>query len=219
MSALKSKMKGSLGISLNQNTPKDDLQRPEQIFKLQNMREEEKMQQSQLITGMSTIREGEIQESDAFHRKYEELETLGEGGAAVVKKCRHKQSGKEFACKVMRNYDTEKELNSRKEFDLVKSLPLHPNVVSMEEFIVTENWTYTIMELAKGIELQEFVKSSSMSITTKVIKSIMKQLLYAISHLHKENICHKDIKPENIIVHQAQIGTEITVKVIDFNVS
>jgi hypothetical protein len=53
----------------------------------------------------------------------------------------------------MRNYDTEKELNSRKEFDLVKSLPLHPNVVSMEEFIVTENWTYTIMELAKGIEL------------------------------------------------------------------
>lgn len=31
-----------------------------------------------------------IGEMDAFHRKYEELEMLGEGGAAVVKKCRDK---------------------------------------------------------------------------------------------------------------------------------
>ena len=29
-------------------------------------------------------------EQDAFHRKYDELETLGEGGAAVVKKCKNK---------------------------------------------------------------------------------------------------------------------------------
>ena len=61
-------------------------------------------------------------ELDEFHRNYEEMEILGEGGAAVVKKCRHKQTNKLFACKIMRNYDIEKEQSSRQEFDLVKSI-------------------------------------------------------------------------------------------------
>jgi len=41
------------------------------------------------------------------------METLGEGGAAVVKKCRNRISGVMFAVKQMRRYDEEKEANSR----------------------------------------------------------------------------------------------------------
>ena len=37
-------------------------------------------------------REMSREETDSFHRKYTELETLGEGGAAVVKKCRNKSN-------------------------------------------------------------------------------------------------------------------------------
>ena len=57
-------------------------------------------------------------ESD-FELKYTELEILGEGGAAVVKKCQRKKDGQIFAAKVMRRYDAEKEANSRKEFELI----------------------------------------------------------------------------------------------------
>ena len=53
----------------------------------------------------------------------------------------------------MRNYDIEKELYSKKEFDLVHQLEPHPYIIKAKEFIVTENWTYTILELAKGKEL------------------------------------------------------------------
>ena len=53
----------------------------------------------------------------------------------------------------MRNYDIEKEMSSKSEFDLMKEIKDHPNITKAEEFISTERWTYTIMELAQGLEL------------------------------------------------------------------
>ena len=70
----------------------------------------------------SSINCPKVFENDAFHRKYDELEILGEGGAAVVKKCMNKATGKYFACKKMRNYDIEKEMSSKSEFTLIQSL-------------------------------------------------------------------------------------------------
>ena len=118
----------------------------------------------------------------------------------------------------MRNYDIEKEMSSKREFDLMNSIDAHPNICKAVEFITTENWTYTIMELAVGLELQEFVFKNAESINIKIIKQITKQLLEAISHLHKLKICHKDIKPENIMVNMTG-KDEVSIKLIDFNVS
>ncbi len=47
------------------------------------------------------------------------MEQIGEGGAAVVKKCKNKETEKIYACKIMRNYDDEKERTSRAEFELI----------------------------------------------------------------------------------------------------
>lgn len=46
----------------------------------------------------------------------------------------------------------------------------------------------------------------------------MKVLLEALVHLHSKQICHKDIKPENIIINQTEDGL-VQLKLIDFNVS
>ena len=46
----------------------------------------------------------------------------------------------------------------------------------------------------------------------------MRQLLSAISHLHQNQICHKDIKPENVIVKLNDEGVP-DLKLIDFNIS
>ena len=83
----------------------------------------------------------------------------------------------------MRNYDSEKELNSNKEFSLMESIVPHPCIVKPLEFIATQRWTYTIMELAKGLELQEFV-SQNPSLPISSIKTVMRQILESIKHLH-----------------------------------
>lgn len=43
----------------------------------------------------------------------------------------------------------------------------------------------------------------------------MKQLLEAINHLHSNKVCHKDIKPENVMIDPETLK----IKLIDFNVS
>lgn len=95
---------------------------------------------------------------DQFYEKYEELEELGNGGAAVVKKCQNRLNSKIYACKIMHNRDEEKEKSSRAEFDLIDKLEPHKNIISAIEFISTKTHLYNILEFTTGIEIQNYIK-------------------------------------------------------------
>lgn len=88
-----------------------------------------------------------------FNQKYEELEHIGEGSSAFVKKCIEKATGKIYACKIMGNRDLEKEKSCKDEFLLLKKIKPHSNIISPHEFIVTDSWLYNILEYAQGLEL------------------------------------------------------------------
>ena len=103
MSERKLTMRKSLKINMNMNTPKDDKERGfPQIVKFPNLHDEEEKQLESVRTGRhedqgqynTAVRKEKFlpmtSYKNAFERIYEELEYLGEGGAATVKKCRHK---------------------------------------------------------------------------------------------------------------------------------
>ena len=52
------------------------------------------------------------------------------------------------------------------------------------------------------------------TIPEKITQQIFKQLVQAISYCHEKNICHRDLKLENILVDESNV-----VKVIDFGFS
>ena len=95
-------------------------------------------------------------EDDEFTNKYEELEKLGEGGAATVYKIKCRETKKLYAAKVMGNRDADKAQNSREEFNLMKGIPAHPNIVQAVEFLEGPCWTHLVMELAEGQQLQDY---------------------------------------------------------------
>ncbi len=78
------------------------------------------------------------------------------------------------------------------------SHPNIPKIINVEfdcDTVVTE-------EYVNGTPLSQLVDSNT-RFTKKQIRSIAYQLISAISELHKLNIIHRDIKPDNIIINDS----------------
>jgi serine/threonine protein kinase len=67
------------------------------------------------------------------------------------------------------------------------------------------------MEYVKGKSLYTIVRGKK-RLSEKETKDILKPLVEALAHIHEKNICHRDLKLENIIVDPASGN----VKLIDF---
>eukprot|EP01017_Pseudomicrothorax_dubius_P014052 TRINITY_DN1645_c0_g2_i3.p1 TRINITY_DN1645_c0_g2~~TRINITY_DN1645_c0_g2_i3.p1 ORF type:complete len:476 (+),score=63.62 TRINITY_DN1645_c0_g2_i3:251-1678(+) len=160
------------------------------------------------------------QEADGFFLNtdfsaiYEERQILGEGTVATVKKCIRRSNGKAFAVKISRTKDLEIILALKKEFINLKRLD-HENIVKVYELYYN---THThvmnlVMELADGKELFEMISELG-KYTEKMASQIFAQILRAIEYLHSRGVCHRDLKPNNILVN-----SKGKVKIIDFNVA
>ena len=100
----------------------------------------------------------------------------------------------------------------RKEFTIGVGVD-HPNIVRLLDFghMDSIGW-YIQMEYIDGITLDQFLETNP---PAAIRRSIIEQLLDALSFLHERQIIHRDIKPSNILI--TRNGS--TVKLIDFGVS
>lgn len=67
------------------------------------------------------------------------------------------------------------------------------------------------MERAPGLPLDQIKHPLPLQTVTKLFK----MLLEAVSYMHYQGICHRDLKPDNIIV----ADDFESLKIIDFNVA
>ncbi len=89
----------------------------------------------------------------------------------------------------------------------------HPNIVTLNELILTsENELNMIFEYI-GINLYEYMTKQSREISEVKIRNIIYQVLQGLAHMHKENYFHRDMKPENILIN------EDNVKIADFGLA
>ena len=74
------------------------------------------------------------------------------------------------------------------------------------------------MEYLEGDTLRKYLKENSDKINEDIARTIIKQLLNALSYLHYScDVCHRDIKPENIMFKEKD---DIScVKLLDFGLS
>ncbi len=138
-----------------------------------------------------------------FEDKYETKEKLGEGHFAVVKKCIEKQSGKEYAVKII-----SKQKLGKIDMDLIiqeknyMRLINHPNIVCLVEDFEDEKYIYLVMEYYKGGDLYSYIKeyrNNDKYLSEKTIAKIIKIIAQTIQYLNNFGIVHRDLKPENIV--------------------
>ena len=88
----------------------------------------------------------------------------------------------------------------------------HPNITKILEVFHDEGYMLIIMEYINGGNLFSFVKKRR-KLSEKIAKFLFRQIILGIKHIHSQNIVHRDIKLENII-----IDLNNNVKICDFGI-
>ena len=156
-------------------------------------------------------------QNKAFEKDYTFLKTISNGAFGVVKSAIENTTGNEVAVKIIekKNASVSEMSKTKQEVNILKQLS-HPNVVSYINSIETTSKMYIIIELMYDGTLKNFIDSSSTIEEEKSVEIIF-YLLQAVNYIHSKNICHHDIKPENIMFKNKNDPSSL--KLIDFGLS
>lgn len=150
---------------------------------------------------------------------YEIGEMIGQGGAGSVFRGVKKDTGVEWAVKLI---DTRKLALSNssasditKEAEMLRSLR-HPYIIHLEDIFADGHNLYLVMEYSRGGDLFDRVIQKR-KYEEHEAKEVIRQILIAIEYLHDRKIAHRDLKPENILLISPE--SDINIKISDFGLA
>jgi serine/threonine protein kinase/beta-lactam-binding protein with PASTA domain len=147
--------------------------------------------------------------------RYKILEMIGGGGMSNVYLAHDMILDRDVAIKVLRyDFSNEDDLHRRFQREALSATSLtHPNIVNIFDVGEDGDIQYLVMEYVEGKTLKQYIVDSAPLHPTEAV-DIMKQLTSAISNAHQNQIIHRDIKPQNILMDDGY-----HVKVTDFGIA
>lgn len=147
--------------------------------------------------------------------RYELLEKIGEGGMGIVYKAKCTLLNRFVAVKILKSeLSNHEDFISRfkREANSIASLS-HPNIVNIHDVGIENNINFIVMEYVNGKTLKQIIKET-VRLSTLNTLAISTQIAKALEYAHKNNIVHRDIKPDNILITEDNI-----VKLTDFGIA
>ena len=154
---------------------------------------------------------------EVLGNRYELIEKIGEGGMAIVYKARDNKLSRLVAVKILkREFANNKDISDKfkKEATAVANFS-DANIVNVLDVGHEEEGKidYFVMEYVDGKTLKELiVENGKLNYTVAI--SIAIQIAKALECAHRNNIIHRDVKPQNILVTENGL-----VKVTDFGIA
>ena len=150
-------------------------------------------------------------------------ENLGQGGFGKVYKFQvisgDGSDNKEFiAGKIIKK---EKYINDKRieikllkdEINLQKNLN-RSDIVKVINYVDSDEFVYIFLELCKNGSLMELLKKRKNHLTEKEVQCYMYQIIIALNYIHSNNVIHRDLKLENIL-----LGDNMEIKIGDFGLA
>ena len=147
--------------------------------------------------------------------RYELIEKIGEGGMGIIYKAKCHLLDRFVTVKILKE-----ELNSdnnflqrfNREAISIGSLS-HINIVNVYDAGKEKDLNFIVMEYIDGKTLKQIIKDRG-PFNYIEVRDIALQIAQALQCAHKNNIIHRDIKPDNILLTEDNI-----VKVTDFGIA
>lgn len=184
--------------SNDRNERKDGKEQAKSAYNVQSIRSSPRSEASTPVANS----EEEIVgwEAEQFVGRYLELEELGVGRFARVRRARDRGTGQEVALKQTPRQKQSRSL-TRAEYDFLTSTH-HGNIV--RAFALFENAPQPgidtiVLELVKGSTLFAYLSEKN-EYTEATVAKYAGQLLSALRWLHVRDKAHLDLKPENVLV-------------------
>ncbi len=137
----------------------------------------------------------------ALPERYTIEREIGRGGMATVVLARERHPNRQVAIKILLPGLAERLGHERflREIDLLSSLT-HPHIVPIYAAGEAGEFLYYSMPFIQGETLRERLGRAGPLPLTHALR-IAAEVAEALEHAHRNNVVHRDVKPENILLH------------------
>nr|XP_039265109.1 death-associated protein kinase 2-like [Styela clava] len=149
-------------------------------------------------------------------------EEIGSGQFAVVRKCEHVSTGKQFAAKCIKKKRAKASRRGVLREDIEREIGLlcgieHHGIIKLHDCFESREEITLILELVAGGELFDYLAEKE-CLTEEEAVCVIHQILESVGYLHDQNIAHFDLKPENIMIYDIKDDNP-RIKLIDFGLA
>ncbi|XP_057550126.1 phosphoenolpyruvate carboxylase kinase 1-like [Amaranthus tricolor] len=139
---------------------------------------------------------------ESFKNEYQLCEEIGRGQFGIVYRCFSPSSRSSFAVKsidkrLLLDDDIDRQCLD-KEPKILQILSPHPNILQIHDIFDSDNHLLIVTDLCKETTLYDRIISSA-PFSERDACSLFTQIIDALAHCHRNYICHRDVKPENIL--------------------
>ncbi len=79
----------------------------------------------------------------------------------------------------------------------------HPNIVGVHQVFEENNTAYMALDFIEGRDLLQIIEEDEEKLSPERVESILRKVLDAVGFVHDQNVLHRDISPDNILLNAA----------------
>lgn len=148
--------------------------------------------------------------------RYGNLTHVGTGGHGVVYKATDLHLGRTVVLKFMAQSAMSTEMARKYFLREVKTASIlnHSNIVHIYDIGKIDDVLYYSMEFVDGQPLSAYLPPAAPINDFPFVLSMLNQICDALDHAHAQNILHRDVKPDNVLITQEGVA-----KLFDFGLA
>ncbi|XP_042045874.1 serine/threonine-protein kinase ATG1c-like isoform X1 [Salvia splendens] len=140
---------------------------------------------------------------------------IGAGSFSTVWHARHRVHGTEVAIKEIATSRLNPKLQDslKSEIVILKKIN-HPNIIRLHDMLEEPGKMYIVLEYCRGGDLSIHLQRLQGGISEATTKRFMQQLAEGLKVLRENNLIHRDLKPQNLLL--SSNGDNSILKIADF---